>query len=704
MSTDHADGNGILPAPLGTRILAGIVDFAVVLAGAAILLPPTFGYFPALFVAYHTFSIWLVGKTPGKALLALEVRRISGPPSLLWALGRSSIGLCLVNGFGVGILFALRDPLRRALHDRAFGSVVVGDEAAIGVPLRTRLQEWARRQKAVYEKKTETIAVLAGVWSFLEWIAGKVQQAVDWTGRALTTLRSRAHGVAAQALPAAPTAAQAAAVAVGCSTVTTLVLATVPGAGDVARAVASPVATYAGASRPAVRVVRGPAGGGTHVALAGQPVEIRAGLEVRHYTVDFGDGSEPERGSLVDQSVLSVRHEYEVSSPGTSYDVVIIVADDQERTVGRAEYRVEFVGTDDDARVPKAIADGLWWLHRTQVHDEHPTDGSMGHWGSGNPVGETALAALAFEVNGFQGRGAREDAYRDTVARALAFLLSQCVTVPIEPQRAGNPDSNGNGIGIATAGDRPLYEAPLVAMALLASRQPRAVAATGPAGVRGRRYADIVADILDFIAFAQYDADGPARGGWRYAANTDADLSVTQWPALAMMAGEEVGGLDAPDWVRTELRDHFLTSVQDETSGGFGYQGSATPTLGMTAAGLISLGFAGVSEDDRRVRRAVDFIAQNWDAPDGRHYYAMYTLMKAAKLRNRPIARFGDRDWQSEYRQRLLQDQNDDGSWPATGGYGTPVLDTAWPVLILSEDVFAESRLAGALRWLREAF
>ena len=328
----------------------------------------------------------------------------------------------------------------------------------------------------------------------------------------------------------------------------------------------------------------------------------------------------------------------------------------------------------------------------------------VGNWPYGNyDVGATALATLAYEVNGFEGRAADEGTYRDTVNRALADLLSRCVTTEISPQTAGDPDSNGNGFGITIDGsNRALYELPLVAMAVVGSRNPDAVATTGPPGVRGERYRDIVTDMLDFIAFAQADGEGDDRGGWRYAANDGADLSVTQWPVLAMMSAEEVWGLEVPPWVATELRDGFFAASQDD-SGGFGYSPGADPDIAMTAAGLIGLSFAGVAEDHERVTTAIDWIGRNWGSAADHTYYAMYAVKKAAELRRAELKLFAEHDWQAEYRTRLLGSQQPNGTWPGSGN-GTGILATAWLALILSEEVFATNRLTALRRWLRNLF
>jgi hypothetical protein len=701
--TDSSGHDSTAPAPLGARILAGLIDFLVVVAAAALLLPPAFAYFPILFVLYHTIFLWLVGCTPGKALLALHVRRIAGPPTLPWSLARSSVGLSLVNGFGLGIVAAAFDPARRAPHDWTFGSIVLRDHAALGVPWTARLERWARQRRELYERKTQTLAAIAGVWGAVEWLAEKLKQAADWLSAATAAIRARVKAFASPPL-APPSRTQAATAALGCSALTVAVLVLVPDARDAAQTIASPVAAFTEPRLPAIQIRPGLDGGGTHVVREGMPVEIRAGLETRHYVVDFGDGTPPVNGSFGDETVLSLRHEYAVSTPGTGYDVVLTVHDGRLQPLARAEYRVEFVAAGDEVGVTDAIANGLWWLHRSLQRENHPAEGAIGRWGTQYPVGETALATLAFEVNGFLGRDTAEGIYQETVQRALAYLLSRCVAVPLIAQDGRDPDSNGNGIGIATDTSHRLYKVPLVAMALLASRQPDAIARSGPTEVRGRRYADIVTDMLDYIAYAQYEGDDRLRGGWRYMENEGADLSVVQWPALAMMSAREVAGIGTPEWVMSELREHFLRFAQDEGSGGFGYSGPTPTSIGMTAAGLIALEFSGVPQDDPRVTRAVDFIAQNWGTAESHPYYTMYTVMKAARLRDDPLTRFGDHDWQAEYRQRLLDTQSVDGFWPRAGGYETDVLATAWPVLILSDAVFAESRIDGLLRRLRHAF
>ena len=71
--------------------------------------------------------------------------------------------------------------------------------------------------------------------------------------------------------------------------------------------------------------------------------------------------------------------------------------------------------------------------------------------------------------------------------------------------------------------------------AFVASGTPDAIARAGGANVLGRRYQDIVQDMLDMFAWGQVDS-GFSADGWRYSWNYDADNSASQWAAIGMIA------------------------------------------------------------------------------------------------------------------------------------------------------------------------
>lgn len=444
--------------------------------------------------------------------------------------------------------------------------------------------------------------------------------------------------------------------------------------------------------------------GSTHLALPGEAVLLKAVLTPRPghvltYTWTFGDGSEPVTGAVTNPFGVSAVHTYPATEPGAVYHARLTIRDETTGHVAEVAHPVRFVAPTTESKRSIVLDDALWALHASMHRAEDYVMGPIGSWSPRDyPVGSTAMAVLAFEVNGFDARDEREgNPYQDTVDRALAYLLGSLQPAPIEPQPAGDPDSNGNGIGLTVArarSDRPLYDVPLVAMALVASQAPDRVAWVGGEHVRGRTFRELVVDLLDFLAFAQVDAQNAYRGGWRYRANArDADMSVTQWPVLAFLAARDVWGIETPGWVKQELADHFLRHAQGER-GDFRYQIHGAGNVGLTGAGLIALAFADVPADDPRVTRAVAAIEGSWGKSNIGDFYNMYAVMKGALLTRDPVDAFGEHDWLAEYVAFLHASQKDEGHWAGDGRFGKGTRATAWPALIVSKDVFATSRPA----------
>jgi uncharacterized RDD family membrane protein YckC len=696
---------------LRTRIAAGILDFSLVLAAALVVSRGYRGFliFPLLFVGYHTASVWLAGRTPAKALLGLKVRRCGSPATLLWSLGRSSLGLLLVNGLGLGIVVALFNRRRRAVHDYVFSSVVVLEEQQLDLGWPARLKAWLKEKNESYAKKAELVTILSGIWNFLAWLTKQLDGAAALVERLVSFLRRGSDGAPSASLPAATSVTQSAAMGVAATTAAVTIVTAVPGAAKIAAYIASPVYQL---TRPSIEGVAStvPAPGGMiiHHAIRGVPVLVKAIVDARpgeglRYTLDFGDGSQPVTKDIAGP-FISEAHMYPADDSRTRYIARLRVTNADGHEIGHSDYSVEFVEATEEARIVKALDDALWVLN-VQQKRESPADGApAGHWEHSSPIAATALAALAFQVNGFDSRAGAGNPYRQTVDRALRYLLARCQTVAIDAQPAGNPDANGNGIGITFASQHVMYELPMAVMALVASGDPARLATAGPEHVRGRHYDEIVADMVDYLAFAQSDPSSSGRGGWRYGANSgEADLSVTQWPVLAMMAAEREWGIAVPDWVKGELRDHFLTRDQDPATGGFDYDPRRGWTgVGMTAAGLMALGFADVPADDPRVQGALAYIAGNWDRRNLDYYY-MYAVMKAAKLHDPPVERFGEHDWLAEYAKDLTSKQRQDGTWPERG-HIDGIMATTWPVLILSRDIFATGLQMRWRRWAVQAF
>lgn len=442
--------------------------------------------------------------------------------------------------------------------------------------------------------------------------------------------------------------------------------------------------------------------GSMHLALDGEAVLLKAVLEPRPghvlmYRWVFGDDSEPLEGTVTNPFGVSAVHTYPASEPGTTYQAVLTITDKTTGEIAQSAYPVRFVEPTTENKRSIVLDDALWALHASMQRSEDYVDGAVGRWGTRDyPVSSTAMAVMAFEVNGFDSRDEREgNPYQRTVDRGLTHLLQSLETVELTAQPAGDPDTDGNGLGVRVRKvDRPLYEVPLVAMALIAGQDPERIAWAGGEGIRGRCFRAIVVDMLDYLAFAQVDKHGKSRGGWRYKANShSADMSVTQWPVLAFMSARNVWGIEAPAWVKEELREHFLKHAQ-LANGGFAYEPGGKTNVGLTGAGLIALAFADVPASDERVTRAVALIEGQWKQANVGNFYNMYAVMKGALLTRTPIDAFGSHDWLTEYVEHLHATQKDLGHWTGGGRWASGARLTAWPALIISKDVFATSRPA----------
>ncbi|MBN1887925.1 MAG: DUF11 domain-containing protein [Thermoflexales bacterium] len=453
-----------------------------------------------------------------------------------------------------------------------------------------------------------------------------------------------------------------------------------------------------------------------HETYNGHATTLKAVVEDRDpltYTWAFGDGTSSAVLTATNPADLSVRHFYPPEEDGTPFTARLTVWDSLGQS-GSCKYRVRVRDRKLDVEANVAIDDALWWLYRQQATD--------GYWVSGGyRASPTASAVQAFEINGHLENGDPAiDPYVRVVERGLTYLFrTQLKTIPIGPQPAGDPDTNGNGIGIGTASTGvEAYETGMVMMALAASNAPRETARCGPAGIAGRSYFELLTDMVDLVAWGQSNT-----GGWRYSWNSsDADNSVSQWPALGLEAAETAFGIHVPEWVKTEnLR--WLAASQNATSGSFGYISSGDPTHSTTPSGLVQLAFDGVPSDDPRHIAAQNWILRNnhycWkyrcivgssetgllllDMPDaGINFYGLYAMAKAARTaRPEPLVLLGTDtplNWYADPEYglvRYLADrQEPDGSWVADATYTH--LGPAWMIVVLARTLYRVGVVADA--------
>jgi len=401
-----------------------------------------------------------------------------------------------------------------------------------------------------------------------------------------------------------------------------------------------------------------------HYTYSGAEITVKGIVRdgATQYRWDFGDDNSTAWTSITDSYNLGVKHVYN-GGVGQLFIATLYVRDGSGNQA-QDEYRVEIHESSDlsdpdhlDVRINMSIDEGLWYLHTTMIRNSYGT-GTPGYgqpygfWSDTYPVGAVGTAVDAFQLHDSKAnKDYDSDPYVETVQRALNYLLYNTHSFAIGVQSAGDPDVNGNGIGLVTnqsasATDyRQTYVGGICMVALASSGAPNRVAAVGGADVYGRTYADIVQDMVDFFAWGQCDS-GWGQGGWRYYANYGSDMSTTQWPPLGMLAAEQNMGSIVPQFVRDELI-LYLNAAQNTAmnidNGGFAYETTIRTTwynITKAAAGIISHEFLGTPLTDPKVESAIGFIYRHWNDTGGSwdhtklhgNSYGMYGLMKAFRI------------------------------------------------------------------------
>lgn len=479
--------------------------------------------------------------------------------------------------------------------------------------------------------------------------------------------------------------------------------------------------------------------------------------DAAEYRWDFGDGGSTAWAAITNPYNLGVKHTYS-GVAGKLFTATLYVRDASASNEDQDQYGIKIYKSLDlsnpdelDVRINMAIDEGLWWLHTNMIR---------GTYGSGSPGYEQPygywdpsyypLAAVGTSVDAFQLHGSKanldynSDPYVETVQRALNYLLVNTHSFSIDPEPAGDPDTNGNDIGLVANessnlyDDRQTYIGGICMTALASSGAPNRIAAVGGTNVYDRKYSEIVQDMVDFFAWGQVDS-GSGRGGWRYYANySGSDMSTTQWPPLAMLAAEENMGCTVPQFVRNELVN-FLDYVQsgdmDNDNGNFGYSSKDDmPNITKTAAGIICHEFIRLTPSssqaerdakmvallaDPKVQSAIGFIYRHWnDLGTCWDYtklhgnsYGMYGLMKACRIPQPDILEITEYaysdtpphqtsntfDWyytpagqtQQGLASYCVATQQGDGSWDDTVGCNQvhDAFCTGWRILVLLKGV-----------------
>lgn len=323
-------------------------------------------------------------------------------------------------------------------------------------------------------------------------------------------------------------------------------------------------------------------------------------------------------------------------------------------------------------KAQRAVDAGLHYLRINQADD--------GSW-SGS-VGITALGLRAF-LESHRGYSEIDGAF---ITRPITFLLAHI-----------NDDGS-----ISETNQNRNYNT--------------AVSLTALAATKNDKYADVIKGGQNFLRKLQvdegdgYESDHAYYGGIGYGGDERPDLSNIHMALEGLRA--TATDPEDPVWdkallfvSRSQNRSESNDQAWAANDGGFTYMPGYSPHKGtesyggMTAAGLLSLLFAGADKDDPRVTAAYDWIRNNYTleenpgATDGiqglYYYYNVFGKSLAAYDATTLVDANGvEHNWRNDLARKLISLQNKDGSWvnPDSPRWweGNPHLVTAWSVIALN--------------------
>lgn len=315
-----------------------------------------------------------------------------------------------------------------------------------------------------------------------------------------------------------------------------------------------------------------------------------------------------------------------------------------------------------------ALARGAEWLAAQQQPD--------GYWGLPDSPAMSALAMGALQK-------ADAATYADAINRAMVYILT---SVQEDGSIWRTPTMQRKGGGLAN------YNTAICMAALHALDRPELV--------------PVIQNARTYLAQMQYLGSGSYRGGMGYDADQNreyADLSNSYMAYEAMRLTENVEDLRADGAARADLdwgaAQEFLAQIQnlpgvntntwrsdsDDDRGGFAYTpgGGASRTNdegrvvlrsygSMTYAGLLSLIYAEVDEQDERVQAAKDWAMRHWSLDENPGmgaeglYYFFNVLTKSLTAAGDATLERPDGStivWREAVIRRLVDLQQPGGFW-----------------------------------------
>ncbi|MCB1852888.1 MAG: PKD domain-containing protein, partial [Gammaproteobacteria bacterium] len=201
-----------------------------------------------------------------------------------------------------------------------------------------------------------------------------------------------------------------------------------------------------------------------HEIYNGKTVHLKGivrDADAQTFQWDFGDGTQSAVTNITNKYDLSVTHTYPDAPNGTPFTAKLRVWDSLNQ-MGEDSYIIVVKPKTLSTETNVAIDEGLWYLHQQQTRTT--AEGyDIGYWTSDARASATASSIQSFLINShLETVDPAEDPYQETVMRGLRQLFRDLGTVAIATQTYGEPDTNGNDLGIQTgvnsSGSQPIYQ------------------------------------------------------------------------------------------------------------------------------------------------------------------------------------------------------------------------------------------------------
>jgi hypothetical protein len=301
----------------------------------------------------------------------------------------------------------------------------------------------------------------------------------------------------------------------------------------------------------------------------------------------------------------------------------------------------------------EAVMRGLAWLAKVQQSD--------GSWtlqgGAEAPPGEALpddnkTAATAFGVLPFLGEGVTHSTvpkdspqlsrYQDVVERGLVYLATNQV------MRKGSTEGFFGGSMYAHS------------LATIAFCEAYALSRDKKARVNAQKG-------VGYLLAAQ-DEKG---GGWRYSPKEPGDLSVSGWVIIALRSAQLANVSAKTSQLR--LAERFVKSCGagpvDATESEYAYMPGKEKNPAMTAAGLLSRLYLGLSRDDPALAKGRDSILESAPAAGAERLGDVYFYYYASQVLHHLEGEDFDR-WNYLIREHLVGTQVKEG--PLEGSWNPP--------------------------------